>query len=193
MLINIIGECDKRPVLYTIMKVAQTLGDVLLVSSSKRVLRLSDTRDSGGHYQNTMICTTDGGIDDFLESFEYSIRDFEYIIVDNIVAPDADVYIYVEGYERSEFEEDMLEYIEDYSTIPLYKNKLLAADTMYRLERFESLGDMAPISKVLATEVAKVLAPKIGTTVDTVVKIAMEYKTAASKEKPQPKGPTKTK
>ena len=46
MVINIIGDCDKRPVLYTVMKICQTLGDVLLVSSSSRLMRLSDTNAS---------------------------------------------------------------------------------------------------------------------------------------------------
>ena len=71
MIVNIIGECDKRPVLYTCMKILQNIGDVLLISNSSRLMRLSDTRDIGGHYQNTMIAVTMDGIDDFFDDFKY--------------------------------------------------------------------------------------------------------------------------
>ena len=78
MIINIIGNCDKRPVLYTVMKICQTLGDVLVITNNARLLRLSDTWDSFGHYQNTMIAYTQEGIDDFLDDFAYLI-DFDRI------------------------------------------------------------------------------------------------------------------
>ena len=86
MVINIIGDCDKRPVLYTVMKICQTLGDVLLVSSSSRLMRLSDTNASYGHYQNTMVTVTQEGIDDFFDNFEYDLADFEFVIIDNIIS-----------------------------------------------------------------------------------------------------------
>lgn len=191
MVINIIGDCDKRAVLYTVMKIAQTLGDVLVVTSSSRLCKLSDTRESGGHYQNTMICVTDQGIDDFFEDFGYSADDFSYVIIDNIVSADADLYIYVEGMAMSEFDKDLLEFIEDYATIPLYKGKMLDGSAPYKIEQFESLRDMCPVSKQVAIEVSKVLSKKIGTSSDNLLKMALSYKTGA-RAKPQSKANSNT-
>lgn len=176
MVINIIGDCDKRPVLYTVMKICQTLGDVLLVSSSSRLMRLSDTNASYGHYQNTMVTVTQEGIDDFFDNFEYDLDDFEFVIIDNIISADADVYIYVEGMTQSENEADMLEYIEKYETIKLYKGKLIDKNTLYHCEEFEAMRNMCPIGQAIATKVAQILAPHFGVTgknVEQFTKIAM--------------------
>lgn len=191
MVINIIGDCDKRAVLYTVMKIAQTLGDVLVVTSSSRLCKLSDTRESGGHYQNTMICVTDQGIDDFFADFGYALEDFEFVIIDNIVSAEADVYLYVEGMAMSDFDKDLLEFIEDYVTIPLYKGKLLDANAVYKMDQFEALHDMCPISKQVAIKVSQVLAKPLGTTSDNLLKIALSYKTG-QKGKPTSKANSST-
>lgn len=162
MIINLIGSCDKRPVLFTVMKICQTLGDVLLVTSDSRLVRLSDTGATYGHYQNTMIAITDDGIDEFWSTFKYTDDDFDYIIIDNIVSADADVVIYVKGMTQSQFEEDTLEYIEDYSTIELFKNKLLDSNTLRNCEEFEALADMCPISAGVSDQVAKILGKVFG-------------------------------
>lgn len=173
MVINIIGDCDKRAVLYTVLKICQTLGDVLLVSNSSRLMRLSDTKESYGHYQNVMVAITHDGFDDFLDNFEYDTNSFEYTVVDNITLAEADLVIYVEGLLQSEQEADMLEYIEEYKTIPLYKGKLFDANTCYNMEEFESMRTMCPINKKVASEVAKVLAGPLNTDAKTLETIAM--------------------
>ena len=187
MKINIIGDCDKRAIVYTLMKVLQTLGDVLLVTDDKRLVKLTDTQESDGHYQNVMICYADSGIDDFFQEFGYAIQDFEHIIVDNMLCADSDVFLYVEGMETSQRMADALEYLEDYVTISPYKKKMFSADTLYKLEQFESLRDMCPISRTIAQELAKVIARPINTSPDYILKMAMEYKTAAVQKKPMNK------
>lgn len=174
MVINIIGDCDKRPVLYTVMKICQTLGDVLLVSSSSRLMRLSDTRESYGHYQNVMVTVTQDGIDDFFDNFEYDMADFECVIVDNIILAEADVYLYVEGMTMSESESEMLEYIDKYETISLYKGHLLGRDTLYRCEEFEALRNMCPIGQAIAEKVGKALAPYTKASAEQLTKMAMQ-------------------
>lgn len=164
MVINIIGDCDKRPVLYTVMKICQSLGDVLLITSSSRLARLSDTGDTGGHYQNTMIGVTYDGIDEFWEDFTYDVSDFNFTIIDNIISADADLVIYVKGMTVSEAEEDNLEYVENYSTIELYKGGFLDKNTPFRCEEFEAYRDMCTISPKLSATVAKIMAPLLNTT-----------------------------
>ena len=173
MVINIIGDCDKRPVLYTVMKICQTLGDVLLVSNSTRLIRLSNTRESYGHYQNTMVAITQDGIDDFFENFEYDLEDFEYTIVDNIPLAEADLVIYVEGLIQSEGEMDVLEYIDDYKTIKLYKGHLLSANTLYNLECFEAYENMQPIGQKVAEAVSKIMAEAMDKDPKMITEIAM--------------------
>ena len=174
MIINIIGDCDKRPVLYTVLKVCQTLGDVLLITNSTRLARLSDTRDTYGHYQNIMVAITTEGIDDFLEAFDYGLNSFAYVVVDNISLAEADVTIYVEGLNQSEYEQDTLEYVENYQTIKLYKGGLIDSSTLKRLEEFEALRNCCPIGTKIATAVGNILAPMFGKDVKTFVEIAMQ-------------------
>lgn len=161
MLINIIGDCDKRPVLYTVMKICQNLGDVLLVTSSSRLVRLSDTGESYGHCQNTMIAVTQEGIDDFWENFVYDVTDFEFVIIDNIVSAEADLTLYVKGMVQSQNEIDALEYIENYEVIDLYKGRLVDSMTMMRCEEFEALRDFCPINVKVANAVVNALYKKL--------------------------------
>ena len=182
MLINLIGECDKRPVLYTLMKICQELGDVLVVSSSSRLLRLSDTRVPGGHYQNTMIQITQDGLDDFLETFDYDISDFEFVIVDNIVAADADVVIHVQPYVTSDVDKEMLSYIENVNEINLYRENYLPAGALKSLEMFESLRNMEPISEKVATKVANILAPNMKASAKSLRAIALRNQTKQIKK-----------
>lgn len=183
LVINIIGECDKRPVLYTVMKICQSLGDVLVVSNSSRLNRLSDTRESQGHYQNTMIAVTHEGIDDFFESFPYVMEDFEFIIIDNIVSAEAHLTIYVEGLIKSELEEDLLAYIEDYVTIPLYKGNLLDKYTLRNCEEFESLRNMCPIGPKIAARVAAAMATRFGKPAKNFEAMALAHNPAPATDK----------
>lgn len=172
MIINIIGDCDKRPVLYTVMKICQGVGDVLLVTSSSRLIRLSDTRENYGHCQNTMIAVTHDSIDEFWEECQYDISDFTFTIVDNIIVPDADVVIYVKGLIESEQEKDNLEYVEGYKVIDLYKGKLTDNTTLMRCEEFEAMADFCVISPKIAELCADALSEALRMSKKSLVTIA---------------------
>lgn len=162
MIINIIGDCDKRPVTYCALKILQSIGDVLFITTSSRLVRLSDTGESGGHYQNTMIGVTGDGIDDFFSEFSYNRNDFDNILVDNIVEADADLTIYVEGMVTSENEKAYLSMLDNYKTIRLYKGKLLDGTTAYKMEQFEALRDMTPMNAKVIKAVAAALSETLG-------------------------------
>lgn len=195
MIINIIGCCDKRPVLYTVMKMLQSLGDVLLVSSSTRLARLSETGESGGSYQNIMVGITTEGLDDFFEEFPYDIDDFANVIVDNLVTADADLTIYVKGLIQNQTDTDMLEYIDDYQVIEPYALKDSQGSMFYNCEKFEAYRNLNPISQKLALAVGNILAPLYKTTGENLMKIAMAEPKgsnpgAAPQKKDVPKPPT---
>ena len=40
MILSVIGDTDKRPIMYTLLKVCQYLGDVLLVTNDRHYARL---------------------------------------------------------------------------------------------------------------------------------------------------------
>ncbi len=172
MTINIIGDCDKRPVLFTVMKICQTLGDVLLVTTSSRLIRLSDTGNTYGHCQNTMIAVTTEGIDDFWSEFIYTPADFNFTIVDNIITADSDCTIYVKGLAQTEDEIANLEYIEKYETIELYKGGLLDAKTLFRCEEFEAMASFCPIGNKISAKVSSILSPYLGVDVKKLTGIA---------------------
>lgn len=184
MVINLIGECDKRAVLYTLMKICQGLGDVLLITSSTRISRLSDTHETYGHYQNTMLAITNDGIDDFFEDFKYDMDDFEFVIIDNIIAAEADLTIYVQGYYQSESEKESLEYIEDYATINLYRDRLLSNDTPYKLEEFESYRNLCTVAPKVAEAVSEIMGQRLGKNPKNLLGIATKDINAMPKQKP---------
>lgn len=187
MVINIIGDCDKRPVLYTVMKICQSLGDVLLVTSSSRLIRLSDTGESYGHCQNTMIAVTHDGIDDFWEAFTYDVTDFEFVIIDNIVSAEADLVIYVKGMAQSQNESDNLEYIDEYETIDLYQGKYINSSTLLRCEEFEALKDFCPINQKIASSVATIMAKALNTDAKKIESLAMVQTSTHPTDLPKPK------
>lgn len=158
MIINIVGAGDNRPVIYALLKVCQTFGDVLLISDRDYVFRLSNTGESGGHYQNVMVTYATGGIDDFLSGFDYDFTDFSFTITENAVEASADLNIYVKSMS-AEADADILEYFDDYITIELYNPLVCKGPIFTRIEEFEGLRDMcsmpAPLLEVLAEKVAK--------------------------------------
>ena len=185
MIVNVLGNCDRRPLTYTLMKLFQAYGDVLVTSNVNRILRLSDTGESEGHYQNIMIAYTPYGLDDFWDSFEYNPNDFEHKIIDGILSPDADIFFYCQSREETENEVDEQSYIDSNRLI---KVKLYAKETnyfnqltMYNLEEFESLRDMCSISDKLNKDVAKVVSPHMRIPEATI------YKTLMTKNFIQPK------
>ena len=171
MIISVIGDCDTRPVLYTMMKICQTLGDVLLITANTRLIRMTDTRDSGGHLQNCMIGIADEGIDDFFENFEYLDTDFNYVIIDNLMSADAEGVIYVRGLTESEDEKMQLEYIDEYTTIDLYKGKLCDSKTLFKCEEFEAYMNMCTINSKLTQEVAKAISGILQVPADKLTQI----------------------
>lgn len=177
MIINIIGDCDKRPVLFTVMKIAQGLGDVLLVTTSSRLIRLSDTGETYGHCQNTMIAVTNEGIDDFWEEFSYNPEDFDFVIVDNIITADADCTLYVKGMAQTDDELANLEYLDSYETIELFKGKLLDANTLLRCEEFEALSSFCVIGTKLAEKLGTLLSKYLNVDAKKLIGIAMQNNT----------------
>lgn len=182
MIINVIGSGDNRPVIYTLLKICQCLGDVLLVSPRDYIYRLSNTEESLGHYQNILVAQTTEGIDDFYTDFQYDISDFSYTIVENLLDAKADLTIYVKGLDTS-VEEDVLEYVENYVTIDLYNPLVHKGFPMLCIEEFEALRDLCSMPESIASEVCHAIAKAFAMPERDLVTIAMNNPTKAPKPK----------
>ena len=190
MIVNVIGDCDKRPVIYSLMKIFQTLGDVLLVTNNSYYRRLSDTGESGGHYQNVMLAFTNEGVDDFFEEFRYDYDDFSYVILDNVITGDADVSIHCYSLVDSDNIKEMIEYIDDIKGINIWDNKGVSSYAA-ACERFEAYKLMHPMPAPIVREIALILAEPLKASAENVYKIGTTIPAGAESVKPQsrPVGP----
>lgn len=172
MIINIIGESDKRPITYCTLKILQEFGDVLYISSESRVMRLSEDRQQFSHYQNIMVAYTEDGFDDFFDECGYTPEDFSSILVENLECSEADLVLYVAGMSQSEFEAAALEYIEDYATINLFHKNIYDSAAMRKVEEFEAYANLCPMPPKIVNETVNALLPLNLAPVKSLVKIA---------------------
>ncbi len=178
MTINVVGTGDNRPVIYTLLKVCQTLGDVLLVSNRDYIFRLSSTAESGGHYQNVMVGYAEAGIDDFYSTFSHDKEDFFYVITENAVDADADLTVFIKSMSK-DANEAVLEFLDTYATIEQF-NALTCKDPVFaRIEEFEGLRDMCSMPQPIVEEVANVAAKSLDLSVKNFISIAMKNPTKA--------------
>lgn len=186
MIINIVSASDARPVIYCFMKLCQTLGDVLLVSNNSDRLRLADTHENGGHYQNTMIAVTEDSLDDFIDEFPYEMDDFDFIITENLPYATADLTVYVAGVQPLSEDEldDLVGFFDDYKVIPLFKSGMLLNKTFQLLEEFEVYRHMPSMGEGIAKAVASIMAPLLNVNVKNLESIAAsEHPGAAPRKK----------
>ena len=158
MIISVFGECDKRPVVYALLKILQEFGDVLYISNESHALRLSDTRQSLGHYQNIMVAYTEEGFDDFFDDSRYGVSDFDAIVVEGVVCTEADLMIFVEGAVTSAFEESDLSYLDDYKIFRLFKKNLYTTQVIKKVEEFEAYGNLCAMSQGVVNELVPLLS-----------------------------------
>ncbi len=179
MIISVIGDCDKRPVIYCLLKILQEFGDVLYVSSDSRVLRLAENRQQFGHYQNVMVAYTQDGFDDFFDDCGYTPGDFNAVLLDNVECVEADLVLYVAGMVQSEFELAQLEYIEEYVTLNIFSRSLYDGTTAKRVEAFEAYANLYPMSSKIVSAVVSALSKLNLAPVKTLTKIALREATGS--------------
>lgn len=181
MIISVIGETDKRPFMYTLLRICQYMGDVILVSDDRHYKRLieepeEDVEVYAGHFQNTFIVVTDKTPDEAMQAVGYEPEDYEFVIYDNQIDATSDLIVYVTGDRMSEWEKEQLDYLEegDYITIGLgfgKKNMVPYSTNMFKnVELVESRKTLLAIDSKLSAMVAKILAPDIGIPEKTMLK-----------------------
>lgn len=174
MIVAVYGETDKRPVIYTLIKLFQRLGDCCLISDNRHYKRLLDTDTNTGHYQNVFITVTDASPDEVFSEIGYESIDFENMIFDNTIPDNADLIIFVQGCSISENESDTLEYLSSYETIGLGfgKNMIPYTVTMFKnVELIEGKKHLLEIDKKLTHKLATILSEHLNMSAKNICKV----------------------
>lgn len=174
MILSVYGHTDKRPIMFTILKVIQSLGDCLLVTQDRHYLRLLEEGETVGHFQNIMIVVTDSSPDEVFEEIGHNATDFEHVIYDGFIAGDSEHVIYVQGAMQSEEEEATLEYLEGYETIQwgFGRHKVPYSVAAFKnVELAESKGYLPEIDPRITAAVSKALSKAVGMSASNIGKV----------------------
>lgn len=124
MVISVIGECDKRPFIYTLLHVCQYLGDVLFVTNDEAYAEFIEDNETikdciSGHFQDIFMVVTDMTPDECHQVVGYDNEDYEFIIYDNKMDTSGEVIIYISNGEMTDLEREEFTYLseDDYTTI----------------------------------------------------------------------------
>lgn len=175
MIVAVYGHTDKRPVIYTLMKLFQKLGDTCLVSDDRHYRRLLQDGEMSGHYQNIFLAITDASPDEVFAEMGYDVQDFENMIFDNTIPNDADVIIFVEGIEVTEEEKETLDYLDNYVTIGFGygKNSVpYTVDIFKNIEIVEGKKMLKEIDKKMTKKIATALSKNLNMPVANICKVA---------------------
>lgn len=166
------GYTDKRPVIYALIKLLQATGDIAFITNDRHFRRLLPDHGTVGHFNNVLIAVTDCSPDEVFIELEHGIDDFEHVIFDtqDMIPNNPDLILYVKGYDFDDEEKDILECIENYTTIKMCyssseKNSLNlqpTADVFKAVEMIENKKLMVPIpARGFNQGLANLLAPKL--------------------------------
>jgi hypothetical protein len=180
MVISIFGSTEKRPVIYTILKMFTVLGqDSLFITDDLRYRRLfskeesSDIADNSGYFENNLIIITDVTPDEAAAEFQYRVDDYDNVVYCNKVDTESDLIIYVGGAAMTEEEEELVDYIQDEIRINLGfgKGAIPYTVNMFKnLELFEAHKHAVEIDSNVTVKVAGLLAEPMGMPAKTIVK-----------------------
>lgn len=183
MIIGVHGYTDKRPVIYALMKLLQSTGDVALFSNNRHYKRLLENGESQGHMANILIAISDASPDEVFEEVGYSVDDFEHIIFDiqDTIPDHLSLIIYVKSYEPNEDEQSFLDILGNYQTIKItYDGKrqkdainVIPVSQIWKsLEEIENYRILSPIpSAELNKGIAGILAPLLNIKLKTALTI----------------------
>lgn len=124
MQITLIGQTDKRPVIYTLLKMMENMGDCCYITNDRKACRLMEEGPGmAGTYRDIDIFVLDTTADDMWTDIGYAPSDYEFIILDNLYNEMTDLIIYVKGAGDAEEDLEVLDVFEpsEYVTIKMGK------------------------------------------------------------------------
>ena len=115
MRISVIGSCDKRIIMYTLLKTLAATGPVAYFTSDEKMKRLLPEGQDIAIINNIMIYVGDMTPSEVWEEYgdmdEFSPHTYKHAVYDTVsLLPEADVYIHVKGSIKiPEWESELLE------------------------------------------------------------------------------------
>jgi len=173
MRIGIYGYTDKRPVIYALLKLLQTTGDVALLTNNRHYTRLLESGERLGHFANVLIAVTDATPDEVFEEIGYAPEDFDHVLFDvqDTIPSDLHLAIHVKAYAPSEDEQALLGMLNEPVTVKMAYDGRREKNAIHVMpnsrlwqaaERIEHFRLLEPLpSKVMNAEFAKLLAPHL--------------------------------
>lgn len=163
MQVSVFGRTDKRPCIYTLIKMLQPLGDVAIVTANPMYKRLTEDGSNEGFYQNVAIFVTDATADELWSTIEHSPEDYEYIILDNLYNEETDVTLYIQGAGVEALDEDLFDVFDNMVVITMGKGKgkhvvPYTVDMLTNMEFVEFYRTPKAISPKMATVLADILS-----------------------------------
>ena len=174
MIVAVYGKTDKRPVIYTLMKLFQKLGDTCLVSNDRHYTRLLEDGETTGHYQNIFVAVSDAMPDEIFEEIGYTVDDFENFIFDDTIPDNADIIIFVEGCVITELEQETLDYLDNYVSIGIGFGKNMVpytVDMFKNMELIEGKKFLTEVDKKLTKKLASALSKPLNMPATTICKV----------------------
>lgn len=175
MIVSVLGQTDRRPVVYTLMKLFQARGDTCLISNNTQLRRLIDKPDCEGFFQNIAVFITDASWEEVFVEIEHAPEDFDYIIFDGEWTDKADVCLYVEGYGTEEVDVDILDGLGDAVNLlklgPGKKSIPYTVQQFNNIEITEHLKTLPQINNRLTVELSKVLAEPLRMPAKDIIKV----------------------
>lgn len=176
MKIGFLGLTEKRPFLYTTLKILQGLGDsVLFVTTNLQYARLIMDEDyeledidgifKAGALQNTTIIVTSLTMDDLGPNGLNVINpdEFQHCIYDNQVGAEVDYTLFIKGLEVSQEEKEALELLNEteYATFEFGfgKKPIRYTEAMFRkCEEFEARHYFVEIDRKISVILCKLFS-----------------------------------
>ena len=199
MIITILGQTDKRAVLYTLLKMGEYLGDCAVVTNNNHFKRLTaDLLEDTGSYRNIDIFVGDYTADDVWERIGHAPFDYDYVFLDGIYTEDTGLILYVKGAGVDELDQLALDALEpdEYVTIKMGKaepapkrvrskahgavtappthktyNILYTADMMANIEACEFFKELVQISPQATKVCAELMAGATNTPAKQLVRL----------------------
>lgn len=171
--IVLFGDTDKRPIIYTLLKLLQSLGDVALLSNDRHYKRLIGGMDAG-ELESVFVAVGDYSPDDVFDELDIDKEDFEFVLYDGIVPSDYDVFMYIAGCNKSDSEEYILDCIDDYITVPLgFGDKCIqyTVKMFQSVEEIEGYGMLKEVDSTLTKRLAPILSPIVHMPTNNIRKV----------------------
>ena len=170
MIIAALGYADKRPVLYALMKLLQSFGDVAVITQNRQLQRLLGDRGISGYFNNVFVKITDLKPEEAFPGTEYSYKEFDHIIFDSIdMLPESyDICIHSRSFGLTEREEEFIGRVNDIVRYNfMYGGKPetgcvnipVTFELIRSVEEFEARGFLLPVqSEALLRNLSKLSA-----------------------------------